>query len=102
MVEVNEYVFPFFFWGGSLLACAMCPFATDCAPQTLAKKLGMVYFETSAKERINIEESFAELVRLVRSGSNPAKAATGDTKAAAKKKEKKPKAEGSGKKCILF
>ena len=29
----------------------------------LAKSLGAIYFETSAKDRINIEESFFELVR---------------------------------------
>ena len=34
--------------------------------ETLARKLGCSFFETSAKEHINIEESFAHLVREVR------------------------------------
>lgn len=58
--------------------------------QALADKLGVVYFETSAKERINIDESFMELVRIIHSSQ----AATGG--GGGKSDDKKSNSDGGG------
>ena len=74
--------------------------------QALAKKLNMTYFETSAKERINIDESFSELIRQIRTANSAAKENPaekgGKSKKEKPKKEKKPKSEGDGRRCILL
>merc|ERR1711998_346768 len=51
----------------------------------LAKNFGVPFMETSAKTRVNVEESFHELVREIRR-SEAKKAASGKGKGAAKKK----------------
>lgn len=53
--------------------------------QELAKSFGCPFFESSAKTRINVEESFYELVREIR------KELQGESKDGKKKKGKKAK-----------
>lgn len=61
--------------------------------EALSKRLGCSFMETSAKERINVEQSFHELVRLVRKNKG---AATPTTSSRNDEEEQKKK-----KNCIL-
>jgi len=57
--------------------------------ELLAKKLGCSFMETSAKERINVEQSFHELVKLVKKhkGSSSPSASSGREDDDSKKKK---------------
>ena len=72
--------------------------------QELANKFGCPFYEASAKNRVNVEESFAALVREVRkklANDVEADAAKGGKgKAASKKKEKAGGGGGGG--CTLM
>jgi GTPase SAR1 family protein len=70
--------------------------------QQLATGLGCLFFEASAKEMINVEETFLELTRAIRKRSK----AQADAEADAGGKKKRKKGRGSSiipkKQCLLF
>ena len=63
--------------------------------QDLARNFGAPFFETSAKTRVNVEESFYHLVREIRKS-------IGTVKGAGTAKAKKGGLGGLSKKCSLF
>eukprot|EP00009_Paramoeba_aestuarina_P002599 CAMPEP_0201514708 /NCGR_PEP_ID=MMETSP0161_2-20130828/6473_1 /ASSEMBLY_ACC=CAM_ASM_000251 /TAXON_ID=180227 /ORGANISM="Neoparamoeba aestuarina, Strain SoJaBio B1-5/56/2" /LENGTH=210 /DNA_ID=CAMNT_0047911337 /DNA_START=55 /DNA_END=687 /DNA_ORIENTATION=- len=61
-----------------------------------AQDLGALFFETSAKDRINIEESYYDLVRLIRQ-QNPSRNSKGEeTKRPSPPPQRMPQFEGRG------
>jgi GTPase SAR1 family protein len=74
--------------------------------QQLATGLGCLFFEASAKEMINVEETFLELTRAIRKRSKAQADAEADADGAAGGKKKKKKGRGSSiilkKQCLLF
>jgi len=81
---------------------------SEAEGKEFAKKSGAIFMETSAKERINIEEAFYAIVRHIRDsrtkGSNPAPSAGGGAGGAGSKSggggAQKEKADGGC--CILL
>jgi len=73
----------------------------------LAKQWNVPFYETSAKNRINIEESFLNLVTLVRDfetkkGSEPADSGSGPKRPTGKKGAKPTKKRNSQLNCVLL
>ena len=69
--------------------------------EKLAQEWGVIFKETSAKNKINITETFEELVKDIKKMRAEEQPAAADDSAESGKKKKEPKNK-EGKKCALF